>query len=229
MEEPDDIYSEERIREIRLRNSETAIEDFINRERYIMIKIENIAQDMELNVDYIYNLVANSQDEELRNLFIAVRLAKDPKRQNFYETSFYNYMQENRGPNEFIQLANTGNNAIYLTDQGLVEKVNLQPGMDKTKSLDFYEQIGNLEYYYYHKYTEASGGAQANQHNDIVHFIRLANNYCQSHDDFINFVSVIDGPYYSTNIRNEIEVVAGIYLNQRIYVLTWREILQVIN
>lgn len=229
MEEIDDIYSEEMIREIRFRNIEAAIEDFVNQERYIMVKIENIAQDMGYNIDYTYNLIANSQDEELKNLFIAVRLAKDPTRQNIYETKFYNYMQENRDSNEFIRLPNGGRNSIYLTDRGLLNMGDLQPGMDKTKSLDFYEQIGNLEYYYYHKYTKHSGGAQANQHNDMVHFIRLANIYCQSHDDNVNFAGVIDGPYYNIDIRNEIEALAGEYLNRRIYVLTWRDVLQTIN
>ncbi len=229
MEEIDDIYSEEMIREIRFRNIESAMEDFVNQEKYIMVKIENIAQDMGYSVNYTYNLIANSQDEELKNLFIAVRLAKDPARQNFYETSFYNYMQENRDSNEFMRLPSGGRNSIYLTDQGLFNKEDLQLRMDKTKSLDFYEQIGNIEYYYHHKYTKHSGGAQTNQHNDLVHFIRLANIYCQSHDDNANFVGVIDGPYYNINIRNEIEVPAGEYLNQRIFVLNWREVLQTIN
>jgi len=40
MEEIDDIYSEEMIREIRFRNIEAAIEDFVNQERYIMLRLK---------------------------------------------------------------------------------------------------------------------------------------------------------------------------------------------
>lgn len=229
MEEFDDIYSEEMIREIRNNNIQAAIEDFANRERYIMDKIENIAQDIGSNPENIYNLITNSQDEELKELFIAVRLAKDPIRQNIFETRFFNFMREHRIPNEFIRLPNGGPNSIYLTDQGIMTKDELQPGMNKTKSLDFYEEIGEIIYYYYHKYTKHGGGSQANQHNDMVHFIQLANDYCQSHNDNARFVGVIDGEYYTNNIRNEIESFAVNFLNSRIYILTWREILQAIN
>lgn len=227
MEEVEDIYSEEIIREIRIKNVEDAKVDFGKKRKYIMVKIENTAEDFGFEADYIYNLIKNSQDNDLKNLFIAVRLAKDPIRQNVYEKIFYNFIKENR--EEFKKLPNSGKNSIYLTDQGIFKKEELQSGMNKTKSLDFYEKIGNLEYYYYHKYTKHSGGAQANQHYDMEHFIRLANAYCQNHDDNIQFVGIIDGDYYVDKIREEIESIAAEFLNSRIYVLTWREVISTIN
>ena len=138
-------------------------------------------------------------------------------------------MREHRFPNEFIRLPNRGPNSIYLTAQGIMTKDELQPGMNKTKSLDFYEEIGEIIYYYYHKHTRHGGGSQTNQHNDMVHFIQLANEYCQSHNDNARFVGVIDGAYYTNNIRNEIENFAVNFLNSRVYILTWREVLQAIN
>lgn len=226
MEEIEDIYSEDKIRRIRNHNFEEAKVDFDNKDRYIMDKIKNIAVNFGFDVDDVYDLIANSEDNELKELFIAVRLAKDPTRQNIYEKSFNKFMKENR--NEFTKLKSQGKNAKYLTENGLL-KGNVPSGIDKTKSLDFFEKIGNTEYYYYHKYTKVTGGAQANQHNDMVHFIRLANNYCQNFNDNINFVGVIDGPYYVDRIRGEIESFAGEFLNSRIFVLTWREVISTIN
>lgn len=225
MEDLEDIYSEEKIREIRVKNFEDAKRDFENRENYIMVKINNIADDFGYEPDYVYDLVANSEDTELKDLFIAVRLAKDPTRQNIYEKSFELYMESNS--EGFEKLSPSGKKAYYLTENGLI-KGNVPQGVDKTKSLDFSQSIGEIKYYFYHKHTRNYGGGQTNQHRDMIHFIRLAKDYCLNHNDHIKFIGVIDGPYYNENIRNEIESYAEDFLGDRIFVLTWREVISTI-
>jgi len=88
-----DIYSDETLREFRKKNWSKAIHDFKLKKKYIMDKIKNIANNFNMKEDEVYNIIDKSSDEELKALFIAVRLAKDPKRQNIYELIFLEFLR----------------------------------------------------------------------------------------------------------------------------------------
>ena len=80
MEEIEDIYAEEKIIRMRNDNFDDAKRDFKNKKKYIMDKIDHITDNFGFEADYVYNLIANSEDIGLKELLIAVRLAKDPVR-----------------------------------------------------------------------------------------------------------------------------------------------------
>ncbi|MBA7526863.1 hypothetical protein ES705_19034 [subsurface metagenome] len=109
----EDIYSIEKFREFRKKNLSKAIKDFYEKKKYIMNKINNIAKNFDWDKDQIYDIIETSKDEKLKELLIAVRLAKDPKRQNIYESLFLDYMKKN-GRN-IKKLPSSGSEAVYLS------------------------------------------------------------------------------------------------------------------
>jgi len=217
-----DIYSEEKIREYRKKNWKEAIEDFENKEPYVMNKIKNIATNFEINESEIYNIISNTNDKNLKELFIAVRFSKDPKRQNIYERIFHDFLKE-RG-RKLIKLPSIGPTSVFLTRIGL--SFGSKNHTDSTKSLDFYENIRDKEIYYYHKYTEHGGGAQANQFNDLKTFLRLSNRYCRNNDDNYIFVAVADGPFYDADKMDYLAQIADEFYDEKIFIVKWYNIMQ---
>ena len=217
----EDIYSDEKIREYRKNNWNKAKDDFKNKRSYIMDKIENIAENFDMKASEVYDIVNTSTDEELKSLFIAVRLAKDPKRQNIYENIFQNYLRS-KGRN-IEKLPSGGNKAIFLTKTAITK--GKPQKAESTKSMDFYEKLGNKEYYFYHKFTKDEGGAQDNQYIDLQPFIRIAKRYCENKNDNNYFVAVPDGPYYNTERKRHLKDLASEFLNQRIFITSWDAIM----
>lgn len=221
----EDIYSIDKFRVFRKKNLSDAIKDFYEKKDYIMKKINNIAENFDWDKDQIYEIIKNSKDEKLKELLIAVRLAKDPKRQNIYEFLFLDYMKKN-GRN-IKKLPSRGSKAVYLSKNELLEENSTDA--ETTKSLDYYERINDREYFYYHKFTESRGGAQANQYIDAKTFVRLSNKYCKNNSDNFSFIAVVDGPFYRDQEKDHLKSLAGAYLNKRIYILTWNTVLNTIN
>ena len=221
----EDIYSEKKIKEYRKKNWKEAIEDFENKEKYILFKIKNISDNFDIPESEIFNIISKSTDKKLKELFIAVRLSKDPKRQNIYENIFYGYLRENN--RDVIKLPLGGPKSVYLTRNGL--SIGGKNHTDSTKSLDFYEKIGDKEIYYYHKYTESGGGAQANQYNDLQTFLRLAERYCNNHRDNNIFVAVADGPFYDDDKLGYLAQIAGEFIDRRIFTIKCYDLLQKLN
>lgn len=221
----EDIYSKKRIKEYRKKNWKEAIEDFENKEKYILFKIKNISDNFDIPESEIINIISKSTDKKLKELFIAVRFSKDPKRQNIYENIFYDYLRENN--RDVIKLPLSGPKSVYLTRIGL--SMGGEDDPDSTKSLDFYEEIGDKEIYYYHKYTESGGGAQANQYNDLKTFLRLAERFCQNHRDNNIFVAVADGPFYDDVKLGYLAQIAGEFIDRRIFVIKWYDLLHKLN
>ena len=218
----ENIYSDEKIKAYRKKNCESALEDFKKKEKYIMDKIKNIAQNFGMKAEEVYDIIDKSKDNNLKNLFIAVRLAKDPKRQNVYENIFYDYLRSN-GRN-ILKLPSSGGNAIFLTKNKIMKGKPKE--VESTKSLDFYEKIGEKEFYYYHKFTKEEGGAQDNQYIDLQTFVRIAKQYCENNDDNKYFVAVPDGPYYTKERKAYLESLAGNFNDNRIIIASWDAILE---
>ncbi|MHA1344043.1 MAG: hypothetical protein ACTSQG_08660 [Promethearchaeota archaeon] len=222
-----DIYSDETLREFRKKNWSKAIHDFKLKKKYIMDKIKNIANNFNMKEDEVYNIIDKSSDEELKALFIAVRLAKDPKRQNIYELIFLEFLRS-KGRN-INKLPSGGNNALFLTAESIIKGKPKSADIESTKSLDFCEKIGDKKYYYYHKFTKDEGGAQDNQYIDLQTFVRIAKKYCMNNNDNNYFVAVPDDPFYNDERKRYLEVLAGKFKDKRIFIASWNQILEKIN
>ena len=124
-------------------------------------------------VDYI---VSEEEVKEgiLTNTIIASKFCKDPSKQNLSE----NLVSEILG---IPKLPSQGKNCIRFNDNGDIVSVK----GTNTKSADF--MYG--EYYATQKYTGEAGGAQDNQKNDVIDFLKRGS---------IKYkvAAIVDGPYW---------------------------------
>ncbi len=145
----------------------------------------------------------------LINVIISVYIMKDPKKQNLAEKVQIEYLRA--AGIDIQKLPNTGPNSLHLGPAGVVSgravgsshnngtnrnsKACGNSGARKQatapKSIDAVVAIRGEVYYATMKYTEAAGGAQQNQYNDVQKFIDAAR---QSSGQFI---AILDGAYYS--------------------------------
>lgn len=110
----------------------------------------------------------------LTNVIIASKFCKDPGRQNLSEKLSAEVLDIEKLPSQ-------GKNCIRFNDNGDIVSVK----GTNTKSADF--MYG--EYYATQKYTGEAGGAQDNQRNDVVDFLKRG---------FIKYkvAAIVDGPYW---------------------------------
>ena len=160
-------YVEERKKEARIKNIEILrkeIDSFDVRE-----KIKNHVMAFE-------GIMSEEEVREgiLNNLIIASKFCKEPSKQNISE----NLAAEVLG---LKKLPTSGKNCIRFNDKG--EIVRTSSG--NTKSADFI--LG--EYYATQKYTDGIGGAQDNQRNDVIDFLKRGS---------INYkvAAIVDGAYW---------------------------------
>lgn len=93
----------------------------------------------------------------LNNIIVASKFCKDPGRQNISEKLAEEVLGLKKLPSQ-------GKNCIRFNDNGDI--VSTSSG--NTKSADF--MLG--EYYATQKYTDGTGGAQDNQRNDVIDFLK---------------------------------------------------------
>ena len=100
---------------------------------------------------------AEVRDAILTNIIVASKFCKDPGKQNISEKLAIEVLGVKK-------LACQGKNCIRFNDNGDI--VSTSSG--NTKSADF--MYG--EYYTTQKYTDGEGGAQDNQRNDVIDFLK---------------------------------------------------------
>ena len=100
---------------------------------------------------------AEVRDAILTNIIVASKFCKDPGKQNISEKLAIEVLDVKKLPSQ-------GKNCIRFNDNGDI--VSTSSG--NTKSADF--MYG--EYYATQKYTDGEGGAQDNQRNDVIDFLK---------------------------------------------------------
>ena len=168
-------YVEEQKRKARIANSQQ-VRDEIN-ESWVQEKIENhvAAFDGVITADEIREGILN-------NMIIASKFCKDPGKQNISEKLAAEVLQLDKLPA-------SGSRCIRFDDMGNI--VSTSAG--HTKSADF----KYLDYYATQKYTDGSGGAQDNQRNDVIDFLKRGS---LQH----KVAAIVDGSYWDT-WRNELK------------------------
>lgn len=127
---------------------------------------------------------AEVRDAILTNIIVASKFCKDPGKQNISEKLAIEVLSVKKLPSQ-------GKNCIRFNDNGDI--VSTSSG--NTKSADF--MYG--EYYATQKYTDGEGGAQDNQRNDVIDFLKRGS---IKH----KVAAVVDGVYwdkYRDVIRTE--------------------------
>ncbi|MBR3322732.1 hypothetical protein IKG13_01580 [Candidatus Saccharibacteria bacterium] len=168
---------EENISEVR--------EAVLSKNEDMWLKIRNYSERFDLPIKYIEHKILSD------NIF-ANQFAKDPRKQSLHQRVAADFIKTMTGVFDFCPLPAGGRNALYICNDGIVRKGSgASHGL--TKSIDFCWRFEDCMYYAAHKHTEANGGAQDNQSNDLTAFLinasksTLANTY---------FIAIGDGDYY---------------------------------
>lgn len=126
------------------------------------------------------------------NKIIAASFAKDPSKQNFYQTQALMFLNSMKIVKRAEQLPSSGNESLFIID-GEIKKGSEILDKSHHKSIDFKINLKNNKIIFVsHKYTKEPGGAQDNQRNDLINFVNEAEKYS---GNFI-FVAIADGNYY---------------------------------
>ena len=115
----------------------------------------------------------------LTNDLVASKFCKDPSKQNISENLAAKVLGWEKKPSQ-------GSKCIRFNDDGDI--VSTSAG--NTKSADFQE----LGYYITQKYTEGEGGAQDNQRNDVIDFLKRGS---IKH----KVMAVVDGDYWDSKYK----------------------------
>lgn len=110
---------------------------------------------------------------------IASKFCKDPSKQNISENLAAKVLGWEKKPSQ-------GSKCIRFNDNGDI----VSSSAGNTKSADFQE----LGYYITQKYTEGEGGAQDNQRNDVIDFLKRGS---IKH----KVMAVVDGDYWDSKYK----------------------------
>lgn len=116
----------------------------------------------------------------LSNDLVASKFCKDPSKQNISENLAAQVLGWGKMPSQ-------GSNCVRFNDNGDI----VFASSGNTKSADFYE----LGYYITQKYTDGEGGAQDNQRNDVIDFLKRGSIKNK-------VMAVVDGDYWDLKYRN---------------------------
>lgn len=139
--------------------------------------------------------------------------AKDPKKQNIYESLVAKYIESLEFVSDFKKLSSGGKNALYI-DRGNIRKGNEFLHNKPAKSVDFLWTINNkkrgiIRFYAFHKYIEESGGTQDNQFKEIRKCIEVGKNGSWENYQQIIFVCICDGAYFTEKKIKELKNLIG--------------------
>lgn len=162
-------YVEEAKRQARLANIQEVRED-INKP-WVQEKIKN-------HIAAFNGLFTETEIQEaiLNSNIVASKFCKDPGKQNISEKLAIEVLQVEKLPSR-------GKNCIRFNDDGDI--VSTSAG--NTKSADFMYN----DYYATQKYTDGAGGAQDNQRNDVIDFLKRGS---IKH----KVAAIVDGSYWDT-------------------------------
>jgi len=136
----------------------------------------------------------------LNDDFIASFFIKEPGRQNISENAIAEYISNIAGVEDFVNHGSSVN--LFVINGKITEK--REPGI---KSIDYTWNWNGRKVYASQKYTAENGGAQDNQYNDILSFLKNS----QGNEEHI-FIAIIDGDYYNNFRTKELKKFPNIEL-----------------
>ncbi len=143
-------------------------------------------------------------EEEVRkkineDAMFAAHFAKEPRRTGFHEHVAADWLKEEKHISDFRILPKSGAEAYYVTRDGEIRKGMRNP---PSKSLDFYWQTGNTEFFVAHKYTKEGGGNQDSQFKEMRD---LLHHFQGSAEKDRVLLIIVDGPYYTSQKMSDLQ------------------------
>lgn len=128
-----------------------------------------------------------------RNEIVAACFAKNPNKQNYYETVAIAYVKALQGVRNFYGPHDSPKQVIVNGAVMNATDFSKAGGSVEVKTIDFRWEYEGRYFYASHKYTKESGGSQGLQYIELQQFIKLAN-MCGAENRY--FIAIADGPYY---------------------------------
>lgn len=188
------IDIQKQISETRLKNVEELKLAILSIEenKDLMVKISNYADRYQLPVSFVIDKLLSDDDD-----MVLYGFEKDPAKQNIYEKLQLEAVKKLPVISGATKLSSGGKDARYVVNGKVVSLTKKEREERNIKSIDlywFYEFNGKkIQFYSSCKHTNESGGAQDNQKNDVVSFLKEAQ---KAEDNDIFFVAIVDGEYY---------------------------------
>jgi hypothetical protein len=176
----------------RKQNYNELIKSLEKEDRWISEKMKNWLDRFELTTDLDFN----SLKEKIKNdKNFALFFIKDPGKQNLTEKLFADIISNIESVKNFVN--HPSNTNLFVVNGSVVNQ-----RVDGVKSIDFEWITNGRKVYATQKYTNENGGAQDNQKNDIINFLKN----CQDNEENI-FFAILDGNYW----KDKIEYLKGKY------------------
>lgn len=185
-------YVEQKKKEARLANIEEVRRDIDK--VWVKEKIKN-------HCEAFSGIITEEQVRQsiLNDIIVASKFCKDPSKQNISEKLVGEILNLKKLPSQ-------GKNCIRFNDKGdIVSSSN-----GNTKSADFIYK----GYYVTQKYTDGEGGAQDNQRNDVIDFLKRGS---------IKYkvAAIVDGAYWEKHLS---ELIAEFKYNPNVLITSVTEI-----
>lgn len=188
-------YIRKQIKEQDLRNLQEVqyiialyFENKISLPKWLEYKVQRLSQRYNLKPTEI---LASA----LINKTAAINLMKKANRQNIAEKLQFKYLREIRGIS-IKGLPSNGVGSIRLQNGKFILDSFRAP-LGATKTIDAIYKNDLIMF----KYIEESGGAQDNQINTIIHFLKEARLVLNKHKTRYNFVAIVDGDYIESKLN----------------------------
>ncbi len=178
-------------------------------EEWLKLKVRNFAEKHQVKT---YNEIMEliKTDDLIASFF-----AKDPSKQGIHEKIAGDYLKTIFRDLKILPKA--GKDALYVVD-GKIS--NNRP--DKTyKSIDFVFSYKGYTIFASHKYTKESGGAQDNQRNDLMSFIK--HSHIPVNEKHI-FIAIADGDYYTKNNKNNLKQISDCSKDKKVFVCSSNDV-----
>ncbi len=160
--------------------------------------------DLDKKLETFCSLHGYAKEEIIReieqNEIVATCFAINPNKQNFYKKEAARFIERLNGVRTF-QSPSTRPKTVIANGEIVVlpdsSNVAIPP---QAKTIDFRWEYKGRKFLACHKYTKESGGAQDQQFNEFRRAIGLSN---LNLDDGVNFIAIVDGPYFDGRLDHQ--------------------------
>lgn len=199
-------------------NDKEVIEAVKNNEEWLLTKINNHRAEKLTKIEQKENTLETILEKIKTDSIVRSLFRKDFGKQSIHEKAQIEYIKNIYSD---VYKLSAGTNGIYLDDSSILNEKN-RPS-SATKSLDIHSPSKKM--YGILKYTKIAGGAQDNQFRDVKHFIKESVGYFKKNPNAEEiFVFYLDGPYYDTKRRNDMESMIPVNIREKVIITSCESI-----
>jgi hypothetical protein len=189
-----DIYLKKRTDEFLELNKKEFIENINKREPKVLSKIKNFYENKWISSERLETSFEEYLELIKKDKFLQMHFRKDPTKQSIHEKVQIEWIKKFYP--DVVKLP-TDTNGLYFQN-GQLKKIDSKRNNSCSKTIDI--EIPSKKIYGILKYSTTAGGAQDNQKDDVVFFIREIVKYLDKFETDYIFHIYLDGAYYTQNV-----------------------------